>query len=85
VTRNDVVITAADTASQLTEGDMNLEQMMGRYNRQRQELSMAYLAQPWNTDRIDLLANDLAATEREIAALQRPREPWIGPMPGFAQ
>ena len=49
---------------------MDLEQLMGRYFRLKQELSIAYRAQPWHSAKIDRLADDLAATEREIAALQ---------------
>jgi hypothetical protein len=49
---------------------MDLEQLMGRYFRLKQELSIAYRAQPWHSGKIDRLADDLAATEREIAALQ---------------
>ena len=49
---------------------MNLEQLMGRYFRLQQELSIAYRQQPWQSKRIDRLANDLSSTEREIAALQ---------------
>jgi len=47
---------------------MNHEQLMGRYFRLQQELSIAYSAQPWNSGRIDRLADELANTEREIAA-----------------
>jgi hypothetical protein len=49
---------------------MNLDQLMGRYFRLKQELSIAYRQQPWQSNRIDRLADDLASTEREIAALQ---------------
>ncbi len=47
---------------------MDLEQLMGRYFRQKQELAIAYRAQPWQTSRLDRLAEDLAATEKEIVA-----------------
>ena len=47
---------------------MELDQLMSRYFRLRQELSIAYNAQPWHSGRIDRLANQLALTEREIAA-----------------
>ncbi|HWH83577.1 MAG TPA: hypothetical protein VNU71_15200 [Burkholderiaceae bacterium] len=67
---------------------MALEQLMGRYFRLRQELAMAYNAQPWHSARIDRLANDLALTEREIAAAAPSDEqcsdqllgstPWFG-------
>ena len=49
---------------------MDLDQLMGRYFRLKQELSIAYRAQPWHSGKIDRLADDLAATEREIAAMQ---------------
>lgn len=49
---------------------MQLEPLMGRYFRLRQELSIAYRVRPWLGSRIDRLADDLAATEREIGALQ---------------
>jgi hypothetical protein len=48
---------------------MNLEQLMQRYFRLKQELEIAYKAQPWHGPRIDRLADDLISTEREIAAL----------------
>jgi hypothetical protein len=64
---------------------MNLDQLMGRYFRLKQELSIAYRQQPWQSNRIDRLADDLASTEREIAALQaaRDRRPASGQM-GYA-
>jgi|KBSMisStandDraft_5_1062788.scaffolds.fasta_scaffold2892380_1 hypothetical protein len=49
---------------------MNLEQLIGRHFRLQQELGIAYSTVPWHTGRIDRLTNDLAATEREIAALE---------------
>ena len=48
---------------------VNLEQSTGRYFRLKQELAIAYGAVPWNSGRLDRLTNELAATEREIAAL----------------
>ncbi len=45
---------------------MELEPLMGRYFRLKQELSLAYRARPWLGGRIDRLADELAATEREI-------------------
>lgn len=48
---------------------MRLENLMGRYFRLQQELAIAYKQQPWQAGRIDRVADDLAATEREIAAL----------------
>ena len=54
---------------------MDLEQMMGRYLRLKRELSAAYDALPWNTARIDRLANELAATERDLAAAQGSSDP----------
>jgi hypothetical protein len=52
---------------------MDLEKLMSRYFRLRQELSIAYKARPWQSSSIDRLANDLALTEREIAARQSAR------------
>lgn len=59
---------------------MNLDQLMGRYFRLMQELSIAYRAQPWHSARIDRLADDLAATEREIVAV-RPADEQSGDPP----
>jgi len=47
---------------------MELEPLMGRYFRLKQELSLAYRARPWHGGRIDRLACELAATEREIGS-----------------
>ena len=49
---------------------MDLDQLMSRYFRLRQELSMAYNAHPWQTRRIDRLADELACTEHEISLRQ---------------
>lgn len=65
---------------------MELEPLMGRYFRLRQELSIAYRARPWLGNRIDRLADDLAATEREIGALQAASREATGGAPvGGAQ
>ena len=65
---------------------MELEPLMGRYFRLRQELSIAYRARPWLGGRIDRLADDLAATEREIGALQAAsRDASSGARAGTAQ
>ena len=57
---------------------MELEPLMGRYFRLKQELTIAYRARPWHSARIDRLAQDLAATEREIGAMQAARERTSG-------
>lgn len=49
---------------------MDLDQLMGRYFRLKQELAIAYNSQPWHSGHVDRLADQLAATEREIAARQ---------------
>lgn len=49
---------------------MDLEPLTARYFRLRQELAIAYRSRPWQSARIDRLADDLSATEREIGALQ---------------
>ena len=64
---------------------MYLQQLMGRYYRLRQELSTAYREQPWRSAHVDRLADDLAATEREIAALQPVDEQCADPMLGYAR
>jgi len=47
---------------------MTLEQMNSRYFSLRQQLAGAYSTRPWQVDRIDSLADALAAIERKIAA-----------------
>lgn len=47
---------------------MNIEQLAGRCLRLRQELAVAYSSVPWNTGLIDRLTDELAATERGMAA-----------------
>ena len=64
---------------------MDIEQLMGRYFRLKQELSIAYRAQPWHSGRIDRLADELATTEREIAALQPTDEQCAEPLLSFAR
>lgn len=63
----------------------HLEQLMGRYFRLKQELAQAYREQPWNGSRVDRLADDLSATEREIAALQPADPPHRDPQLSFAR
>ena len=57
---------------------MRLENLMGRYFRLQQELAIAYKQQPWQAGRIDRVADDLAATEREIASLKLIARPAAG-------
>ncbi|MGK2899504.1 MAG: hypothetical protein ACSLE9_12595 [Burkholderiaceae bacterium] len=64
---------------------MDLDQLMGRYFRLKQELSIAYKTQPWHSGRIDRLADEIAATEREIAARQPVDEQRGEPMLSFAR
>ena len=63
---------------------MYLEQLMGRYDRLKRELSLAYREQPWHGPRIDRLVGDLSATEREIALSQPVDEQCGDPMLGYA-
>ena len=63
----------------------HLEQLMGRYFRLKQELAQAYREKPWHGARIDRLADDLAATEREIAAQQPSNAHYGDPMLGMAR
>jgi len=48
---------------------MNIEQLTGRYFRLRNELAAAYGLVPWNTGHIDRLTDELAETERQMAAV----------------
>jgi hypothetical protein len=47
---------------------MSIENLVGRHNRLRHELAIAFSGASWNTAHIDRLADDLARTERAIAA-----------------
>jgi hypothetical protein len=49
---------------------MNLEQLIGRYLRLKEELGAAYSMVPWNVRRIDRLAREITATEHAIRALR---------------
>ncbi len=49
---------------------MNLEQLIGRYLRLKEELGAAYGMVPWNVRRIDRLAREITATEHAIRALR---------------
>jgi hypothetical protein len=49
---------------------MQLIQLMGQHLRLQWELEAAYSSLPWQTECIDRLANELAATERELATLR---------------
>jgi hypothetical protein len=51
---------------------MDLDQLTGRYRRLKDELAAAYAQAPWPAGRIDRLAYEISATEREIAALGLP-------------
>ena len=52
---------------------MDLELLTERYFRLTQELSLAYRAAPWVSSRIDRIADEIAAAEREIAAVHSAR------------
>jgi hypothetical protein len=56
------------TALQHWRSTMGSDQLIGRYSRLRPELLDAYAQQYWHGDHIDRLANELAQTERDIAA-----------------
>lgn len=49
---------------------MELDQLVGRYLRLKQELSIAYKSQPWHGSQVDQIANEIARTEREIASIR---------------
>ncbi|QPF72402.1 hypothetical protein G8A07_05275 [Roseateles sp. DAIF2] len=50
---------------------MELEALAGRYARLRRELAAAYQELPWQSSRIDRIADDLAQAERELLAAER--------------
>ena len=54
---------------------MMIEQLMARYLRLKQDLEIAYKAQPWQSARINRLADDIARTELELASLDHPVRP----------
>lgn len=61
---------------------MDLEQLTKRHFRLAQELAIEYRVRPWVGSRIDRIANDIADTERAIAALsltsRRGAASWLG-------
>lgn len=48
---------------------MDPEALRGRYERLRRELATAYQELPWQSSRIDRIAEELALTERELLSL----------------
>lgn len=50
---------------------MDLEHLWYRHLRLRRALAIAYRASRWRSRRIDMLADALALTERDIALCQR--------------
>ena len=46
---------------------MNLEQLIGKYQRLRDELAQAYGEPVWNMSRINRLSDEIVATERAMA------------------
>ena len=54
---------------------MMIEQLVARYLRLKQDLEIAYKAQPWRSARINRLADDIARTELELASLDHPVRP----------
>jgi uncharacterized protein (DUF1499 family) len=73
------------TAPQQKSTAMDVDLVMGRYLQLRRELSNAYQAQSWNSERIDWLADQIAETEREIAASQSVDEHFGDADFGFIQ
>jgi len=47
---------------------MDIEQLTGRCSCRRHELAVAYYSVPWNMGLIDRLTDELAASERAMAA-----------------
>ena len=63
---------------------MEISQLMGRYYRLQQELSVAHGEQPWHTARIDRIAQEVAATARQISDLQPVDEQCDDPLLNFS-
>ncbi|MEP6874308.1 MAG: hypothetical protein ABI887_08070 [Burkholderiales bacterium] len=53
---------------------MSLDLLIAKYFQLRQELDIAYRRNPWLASRIDWLADELAAVERNIASIRARRE-----------
>jgi hypothetical protein len=47
---------------------MNIQQLIGRYLRLKQDLEIAYRTHPWQSAHINRLANDISRTEFELAS-----------------
>ena len=62
---------------------MHLEQLMGKYRRLRAELDAAYGDGAWDTRRIDRIADEIAATERELAQADSQDEQTSDWIPGL--
>ena len=62
---------------------MNLEQLLGKYSRLRAELSAAYQAPVWDTQHINRLSDEIAATENALARAQPLDEQTSDSLPGF--
>jgi hypothetical protein len=63
---------------------MELDQLMDRYLALQKELSVAYEMRPWPSRRIDGIAEDLMATERQIVSTQSIDEQCGDLGPSFA-
>lgn len=64
---------------------MHLEQLIGKYQRLRDELAKAYAQEHWASLHIDRLGNEIAATERELIRAQPLDEQTsdVVPVPGL--
>jgi hypothetical protein len=67
------------------EAAMDLEQLKGRHAQLRQELSTAFREQSWDSAYFDRLADQIVATEREIASSDRPSGCHGEELLGFVQ
>ena len=53
---------------------MGFTELTGKYRRLRLELEEAYAAPAWNRSKIDRIADEIAATERALAAVPHEEE-----------
>ncbi len=62
---------------------MHLEQLIGKYQRLRDELAQAYRDPAWDTSHIDRLSEEIVATERALAKAQPLDEQTNDLIPGL--
>ena len=62
---------------------MPLDQLIGKYQRLRDELAQAYRDPAWDTSHINRLSDEIVATEREMVKAQPMDEQTDDMIPGL--